>query len=89
MKFTNDKIKQLVKEELEKILQEGVAERWAFESGLEVTIEKDTGQKMILLTNDEADRLTIPTYPSGDPVDWDVQKRPDGKGWVIYTGDYR
>ena len=51
MEFTNDKIKQLVKEELENILQEGVAERWAFESGLKVTFEEGTGQKMILLTN--------------------------------------
>ncbi|HBY68767.1 MAG TPA: hypothetical protein DEG69_14100 [Flavobacteriaceae bacterium] len=89
MEFTNDKIKQLVKEELENILQEGVAERWAFESGLKVTFEEGTGQKMILLTNDEAAKLTLPTYPSGDPVDWDVQRRADGEGWVIYTGDYR
>jgi hypothetical protein len=90
MEFAKDKIKQLIKEELEKVLiKEDLIDKWAFQNDLNVEYTKEEGQKIVFLTNDEAAGLTLPTYPTGAPVEWSVERRPDGKGYIIYSGNYR
>jgi len=55
-------------------------ERWASKHGLVVDTDND-GQKIISLSQEEAERLSLPPG-----VNWDVDQ--DHDGWTLYTNDY-
>jgi len=55
-------------------------ESWAAKNGLSLDYDND-GQKIISLSNEEADMLSLPPG-----VAWDAQR--DSDGWTIYTNEY-
>ena len=55
-------------------------EAWAAKKGLVVDTD-NTGQKIIALTQEEAERYSLPPG-----VNWEVEQ--DHDGWTIYTNDY-
>jgi len=54
-------------------------EAFADQNGLQLELDNE-GQKIIYLSDEQADRLDIPPG-----VNWDAQR--DDDGWVIYTGE--
>ncbi len=88
MKITKRQLRQLIREAIsganERIAgAESAAvspESWASKNGLVVDTDND-GQKIISLTQEEADRLSLPPG-----VSWEVDQ--DHDGFTIYTNDY-
>ena len=88
MKITTRQLRSLIREaiagENERIAGAASAaispEAWAAKNGLTVDTDND-GQKIIALTPEEADVLSLPPG-----VGWDPQQ--DSDGWTIYTNEY-
>ncbi len=88
MKITKRQLRTLIREAIsganERIAGAASAaispESWAAKNGLVVDTDND-GQKIISLTQEEADVLSLPPG-----VTWEVDQ--DHDGWTIYTNDY-
>ncbi len=88
MKITKNELRQLIREAIaganERIAGAASAavspESWAAKHGLVVDMDND-GQKIIALSQEEAERLSLPPG-----VSWDAQ--PDSDGFTIYTNEY-
>ena len=82
---------KVTKRQLRRIIQEAIGattpEAWADQNGLQLEFDNE-GQKIIYLSNEEAERLDMPPG-----VNWDAQSgildaSSNYSGWVIYTGEY-
>ena len=75
---------KITKRQLRRIIKESVGattpEAFADQNGLQLELDNE-GQKIIYLSDEQADRLDMPPG-----VNWDAQR--DDDGWVIYTGEY-
>lgn len=88
MKITERQLRELIREAIagsnERIAgAESAAvspESWAAKNGLVVDTDND-GQKIISLSQEEAERLSLPPG-----VRWEVDQ--DHDSWTIYTNDY-
>jgi hypothetical protein len=92
MRITRRQLRKIIREEKERFLREQIdaaglpgaisPEDWATQNKLEVDLDNE-GQKIIYLTNHQADAME---FPPG--VSWDAQPNKDGTTWTIYTGEY-
>jgi len=97
MRITRRQLRRIIKEEMKRTrtsrrrrssrrrLRESphiTPEAWANQNGL--GIEHDNqGQKIIYLSNEEADVLSLP-----DDVTWTAEQSYDEESWIVYTGEY-
>ena len=78
---------KITKRQLRRIIKEAIGattpEAWADQNGLQLELDNE-GQKIIYLSNEQADRLDMPAG-----VNWDAQNGGDfHDGWIIYTGEF-
>jgi len=91
---------RITKRQLRRIIREAVAtpapmtqrsphgpaptpEAFADQNDLQLEFDNE-GQKIIYLSDEQADRLDMPPG-----VNWDAQRDLSTDGWIIYTGEYQ
>ena len=91
MKITRRQLRKLIREAISDhggqaagaVSAAPTPDGWADQNGLSVELDEE-GQKIIYMSNEEADILN---FPPG--VSWDAKQNYDGETWTVYTGEYQ